>query len=180
MECQLIQETMDSACHVGGCHSIQETRVQDGFDDVASTILMDNARRLIGRHVSKATRVRNAFDDVASTILMDSACHVTGCHLAQETKDQNAFDEEASTIHQSLPPLPMQRAEGGSGRSTSSGVATSPRWDRSRGQRRSRTQSPGGSQAQSRGPGRSGGSLRTRTRPISERGLPLRRVNAHT
>ena len=29
---------MDSACHVMGCHITQEIRVQNAFDDVASTI----------------------------------------------------------------------------------------------------------------------------------------------
>jgi hypothetical protein len=28
---------MDSACHVIGCHEIQETRAETAFDDVAST-----------------------------------------------------------------------------------------------------------------------------------------------
>jgi hypothetical protein len=42
---------MDGACHVIGCHSNQETTVQNAFDDVASTNgLTDSARHVMGCH----------------------------------------------------------------------------------------------------------------------------------
>ena len=78
---------MNSVRHVTGCHVIQETRVSNAFDDVASTIrLMNRARHVMGCHLIQETRVPNVFDDVASTIrLMDSARHVIGGHLIQVT-----------------------------------------------------------------------------------------------
>ena len=68
---------------------------------------MDSARQVIGCHVTREIRLQNAFDDVASTIylgLMDSARHVIGCHLTREMRVQTALDDVPRIVHQSLPP----------------------------------------------------------------------------
>ena len=38
---------MDTACHVIGCHLTQESRVQNAFDEVASTIHQSVAQGLL-------------------------------------------------------------------------------------------------------------------------------------
>ena len=62
--CTSMQGLTDIARHVTGCRLIQETRVQNSFDEG----LIDSARHVIGCHVTQETRVQNAFDDVASNI----------------------------------------------------------------------------------------------------------------
>jgi hypothetical protein len=62
IECHATQRLMDSARHVMGCRLTQETRVQNAFDDVESTIHQSlgggghdagSCRAQVARHVVK-------------------------------------------------------------------------------------------------------------------------------
>ena len=61
---------MDSARHVVGCHLTQQTRVQNGFDDVASTIHQSLGAGVAHRprHPACQARGRAAQDDPKLTM----------------------------------------------------------------------------------------------------------------
>jgi hypothetical protein len=75
--------------HVIGSHSTQETRIQNAFNDVASTIHRPYrparcSRHIIGSHSTQETRIQNAFNDVASTIqrpLLGGTLQLGGCRV---------------------------------------------------------------------------------------------------
>jgi hypothetical protein len=80
---------MDCARHVIGCRLTQEeTRVQDAFDDLAST------SHVIGCRLTRGTRVQDAFGNLASTIhqtlesgdgAVETAAAGTGASDGQDT-----------------------------------------------------------------------------------------------
>jgi hypothetical protein len=84
------QGLMDSARHVIGCHSTQETRVQNACDDVASTIhqsLAGGVLRVIGKEFGPKGSA--AFDAVT---VRDSKSRLVPCLAPRVVEDDTAVE----------------------------------------------------------------------------------------